>query len=243
MTLDELRTGRVLLVDKPLGWTSFDVVNKIRYTLKKAFGVKNIKVGHAGTLDPLASGLLVVCAGAETKKADTYQGEEKEYTGSFTLGACTPSFDAETEVTGGFPVEHITPESIEETVRKFTGEILQRPPVYSALNVDGKRAYLHARKGVEVEMEARPVTIREFEITAVEMPRVDFRVVCTKGTYIRSLANDFGLALSTRAYWSALRRTRIGHFSIKDAVPVGQLVEELAATAERPGKDESGKNE
>ena len=229
MTLEQIRAGQVFLVDKPLEWTSFDVVNKIRYTLKKTFGVKNIKVGHAGTLDPLASGLLVVCAGAETKNADQYQGREKEYTGSFMLGACTPSYDRETEVTDGFPTGHITPELLADTVRTFTGDILQRPPLYSAINVEGKRAYLHARKGAQIEIEARPVTIRAFEITAVEMPRVDFRVVCSKGTYIRSLANDFGIALGSQAYLSALRRTRIGDFSVQDAVPVEQIVQRIAS--------------
>ena len=228
MTLEQLRAGHVFLADKPLEWTSFDVVNKIRYTLRKTFGVKNIKVGHAGTLDPLATGLLVVCAGAETKNAEAYQGREKEYTGSFILGASTPSFDAETEVTGGFPTDHITPQLVRDTaLQQFTGDLLQRPPLYSALNVDGKRAYLHARKGEQVEMEARPVTIRLFDITAVEMPRVDFRVVCSKGTYIRSLADDFGRALGTRAYLSALRRTRIGDFRVEDAAPVPRIVSDI----------------
>ena len=228
MTIEQLRAGHVFLVDKPLEWTSFDVVNTIRYTLKKTFGVKNLKVGHAGTLDPLASGLLVVCVGAETKNADAYQGREKEYTGSFTLGACTPSFDAETEVTDGFPTGHITPELIRETAQEhFTGELLQRPPLYSALNIDGKRAYLHARKGAQVEIAPRPITISCFEITAIEMPRVDFRIACSKGTYIRSVADDFGRALGSRAYLSALRRTRIGDFRVEDARPVAEIVENI----------------
>ena len=219
MTLEQIRAGQVFLVDKPLEWTSFDVVNKIRYTLKKTFGVKNIKVGHAGTLDPLASGLLVVCAGAETKNADQYQGREKEYTGSFMLGACTPSYDRETEVTDGFPTGHITPELLADTVRTFTGDILQRPPLYSAINVEGKRAYLHARKGAQVEIEARPVTIRAFEITAVEMPRVDFRVVCSKGLHpfagqrLRHRPRLAGLPVRPaphphRGFFRARRRTR-----------------------------------
>ena len=228
MTLEQVLAGTVFLVDKPLEWTSFDVVNKIRYTLKKAFGVKKIKVGHAGTLDPLASGLLVVCAGAETKNADSYQGQEKEYTGSFTLGASTPSYDSETPVTTGFPVEHITEELLHATAREhFTGELLQRPPLFSALNVGGKRAYLHARKGEQIEIEPRPIRIERFDITAVNMPQVDFRVSCSKGTYIRSLADDFGRALGSRAYLSALRRTRIGHFRIEDARPVEDIVAEI----------------
>lgn len=235
MTLEELRAGTVFLVDKPLGWTSFDVVNKIRYTLKKTFGVKNVKVGHAGTLDPLASGLLVVCAGAETKNADAYQGREKEYTGSFTLGATTPSYDGETPVTDGFPTGHITEALIRETAReRFTGDLLQRPPLYSALNIGGKRAYLHARKGVEVELEARPIRIERFDIEAVEMPRVDFRIACSKGTYIRSVAHDFGLALGSRAYLSALRRTRIGNFRIEDAQPVERIVSRIQSWGSSP---------
>lgn len=228
MTLEELRAGTVFLVDKPLGWTSFDVVNKIRYTLKKTFGVKNIKVGHAGTLDPLASGLLVVCAGAETKNADAYQGREKEYTGRFVLGATTPSYDGETPVTDGFPTDHITEELLLATAReRFTGDLLQRPPLFSALNVDGKRAYLHARKGEQIEIAPRPVRIERFDITAIKMPCVDFRIVCSKGTYIRSVAHDFGLALGSRAYLSALRRTRIGNFRIEDARPVEQIVADI----------------
>ena len=229
MTLEELKEkGKVYLIDKPLTWTSFDVVNKMRYSLCRTYSTRKLKVGHAGTLDPLASGLLIVCAGKETKNIDSYQAREKEYTGSITLGACTPSYDAETEITYGFPTSHITEEMIYSTARDFTGEIMQRPPLFSALVVDGKRAYLHARKGADIEVPARPITIHDFEITAIDMPRVEFRVVCSKGTYIRSLANDFGIALGTRAYLSSLRRTRIGSFKIEDAMSIEKVIESIA---------------
>lgn len=235
MTLEELKSeGRIFLVDKPLEWTSFDAVNKIRYTLCRSFGTKNIKVGHAGTLDPLATGLLIICAGSETHNIDRYQGREKEYTGTFTLGAYTPSFDRETEPVTGFPTSHLTESAIHEATNAFTGDILQRPPVYSALMVDGKRAYQHARKGTEVEMQPRPVSISTFEITDIRMPETDFRVVCSKGTYIRSLADDFGRALGTRAYLSALRRTRIGDFRVEDAMSMEDVVAHITATAEKP---------
>lgn len=229
MTLEELKEkGKVYLIDKPLTWTSFDVVNKMRYSLCRTYSTRKLKVGHAGTLDPLASGLLIVCAGKETKNIDSYQAREKEYTGSIILGACTPSYDAETEITDGFPTSHITEEMIHSTARDFTGEIMQRPPLFSALVVDGKRAYLHARKGADIEVPARPITIHDFEITAIDMPRVEFRVVCSKGTYIRSLANDFGIALGTRAYLSSLRRTRIGSFKIEDAMSIETVIESIA---------------
>ncbi|MDD4819901.1 MAG: tRNA pseudouridine(55) synthase TruB [Flavobacteriales bacterium] len=233
MTLEELKnTGRVYLIDKPLTWTSFDVVNKMRYTLCRTYHTKKLKVGHAGTLDPLASGLLIVCAGKETKNIDLYQAREKEYTGTITLGACTPSYDAETEVTSGFPTEHITDQMIHATTKNFIGNIMQRPPVFSALMVDGKRAYQHARSGEQVEMTEREISISEFEITRIQMPEVDFRVVCSKGTYIRSLANDFGEAIGSKAYLSALRRTRIGQFCVSDAMDINAMLEKIANEAE-----------
>lgn len=239
MTLEELKnTGRVYLIDKPLTWTSFDVVNKMRYTLCKTYHTKKLKVGHAGTLDPLASGLLIVCAGKETKNIDAYQEREKEYTGTITLGAHTPSYDAETEVMGGFPTAHLTEEMIRSVTNKFIGDIMQRPPVFSALMVDGKRAYQHARNGADVEMTAREVTISAFDITRIEIPEVDFRVKCSKGTYIRSLANDFGEALGTKAYLSALRRTRIGQFCVADAMDINAMIELIASEAEITAQDE-----
>ena len=233
MTLEELKsTGKVYLIDKPLTWTSFDVVNKMRYTLCKTYHTRKLKVGHAGTLDPLATGLLIVCAGKETKNIDSYQAREKEYTGTITLGASTPSYDSETEVTSGYPTEHITKELIHTTTERFIGQISQRPPVFSALMVDGKRAYQHARQGEEIEMPTREITISTFEITRIEMPCVDFRVVCSKGTYIRSLANDFGEALGSKAYLSALRRTRIGIFSVEKAMNIDAMIEHIVSNAE-----------
>ena len=204
--------GKVLLVNKPLRWTSFDAVKKVRITT----GV--IKVGHAGTLDPLATGLLIICTGKFTKKINEYMGMEKEYTGSFTLGAVTPSYDLESDPEDFKPFEHITVEQIETVSKKLTGFILQVPPVFSAIKKDGKRYYELARQGKEVIAEPRPVTIHEFEITNIALPVVAFRVVCTTGTYIRSLAYDFGAALGTGAYLSSLCRTRIGGFHLADAL-------------------------
>ena len=198
------------MIDKPLHWSSFQAVNKIKWSLKKHLGLKKIKVGHAGTLDPLATGLLIICTGKFTKKIDTFQAQEKEYTGTFTLGATTTSYDLETEIDQTFDISKITSEKIRETTKQFIGEIKQQPPVFSALKKDGKRLYEFARSGEEVEIPLRKVIISEFEITKIELPKVAFRVVCSKGTYIRSLANDFGKALKNGAHLSALRRTKIG---------------------------------
>jgi tRNA pseudouridine55 synthase len=209
--------GRVLLIDKPLDWTSFDVVRKIRNLIK----IK--KVGHAGTLDPLATGLLIVCTGKFTKKINEYMAQEKEYTGSITLGASTPTYDLESEPQNFKPVGTITEELLQETTRKFTGEILQTPPIHSAIKQKGKPVYLMARKGVDVILEPRKITISKFEITAINMPLVSFKVVCTTGTYIRSLANDFGAALGCGGYLSELRRTRIGNFKVEDAISVDKF--------------------
>ena len=210
--------GCVILVDKPLEWTSFDVVNKIRYAGKFK------KVGHAGTLDPLATGLLILCAGKKTKQIDTYQAQEKEYTGKLVLGKTTPSVDLETEFDAEFPVEHITEEDLETARKSFTGLIEQTPPVHSAVKVKGKRAYQAARKGEEIKLKSRKVEIKEFDIDSTDFPEIGFRVVCSKGTYIRSLVADFGKALNSGAYLSELRRTRIGGFSVENA----ECVEELA---------------
>jgi len=218
--INEFAEGQLLLVNKPYKWTSFDVVGKIR----NAFKPLKLKVGHAGTLDPLATGLLIICTGKMTKQIDTFQAEEKEYTGTFTLGATTPTYDLESEPEQKFPVDNITPEQINEATKQFTGDIQQYPPAHSAVKVDGERLYEKARRGEEVELRVRNVTISEFEITRIELPEVDFRVVCSKGTYIRSLADDFGKALKNGAYLSRLRRTRSGNFKSEDAWEVMELV-------------------
>jgi len=222
-TAEDFKNGLVLLIDKPLEWTSFQAVNKLRWKIRKTFNIKKIKVGHAGTLDPLASGLLVICTGKMTKQINTFQGQEKEYTGTFTIGSTTPSYDLETEINETFPTNHITPELLHETTTRFVGEIEQFPPIFSALKKDGKRLYEFARAGETVEIPSRRITISEFELTRISLPEVDFRVVCSKGTYIRSLAHDFGKVLKSGAHLSALRRTRIGDFNVED----GQSIEEF----------------
>ncbi|MCG2429661.1 tRNA pseudouridine(55) synthase TruB [Aequorivita xiaoshiensis] len=223
MTGEDYKEGQVILIDKPLEWTSFQAVNKVRWLIKKSFGFKKIKVGHAGTLDPLATGLLIICSGKFTKKIDTFQAQEKEYTGTFTLGATTPSYDLETEINKNFDISGITSEQIHEATKQFIGEIKQQPPVFSALKKDGKRLYEFARNGEEVEIPFRKITISEFEITRIDLPNIDFRVVCSKGTYIRSLANDFGKALNNGAHLSALRRTKIGDFSVANAISISDF--------------------
>lgn len=221
---NQYQLGKILLIDKPLTWSSFQAVNKIKYTLKRKYNLpKSFKIGHAGTLDPLATGLLIICTGKFTKKISELQGMIKEYTGTITLGATTPSYDLETEINEIFPTEHITEDLIRETTKQFIGEIDQKPPVFSAIKKDGKRLYEHARAGEEVEIQSRKVSIYEFEITRIALPEIDFRVVCSKGTYIRSLAYDFGKALNSGAYLSALRRTKIGDFSIEDAVKIEEF--------------------
>ncbi len=222
-SLDDFKEGQVLLFDKPLGWTSFQVVNKARWLIKKAYGIKKIKVGHAGTLDPLATGLLILCTGNFTKRIEEFMGQEKEYTGTITLGATTPSYDLETEIDVTFPLGGITEEDILAATSQFTGTIQQRPPIFSALKKEGKRLYEFARAGEEVEIPEREVHIREFEITRVALPQVDFKVVCSKGTYIRSLAHDFGKALNNGAYLSALRRTKIGSYEVKNALNIEEF--------------------
>jgi tRNA pseudouridine55 synthase len=220
--------GQVLLIDKPLHWTSFDAVRKIRNL------VKTKKVGHAGTLDPLATGLLIVCTGKFTKKINEYMAQEKEYTGTITLGATTPTYDLESEPGHFKPVEGISQEMLEHAAQSFTGAILQVPPIHSAIKKEGKRVYELARKGMEVKLEPRPVTISAFDIVKIEMPVIHFRVVCSTGTYIRSLANDFGEKLGCGGYLSSLCRTRIGNFHLTDAI----TIETLEASLKSDGKSQ-----
>ena len=227
-TLDDFKNGKVLLIDKPLHWTSFQAVNKIRWKLKKTFNIKKIKVGHAGTLDPLATGLLVICTGKMTKQINTFQGQEKEYTGTFVLGSTTPSYDLETEIDQTFPTEHITETLIHDATKQFIGEIEQFPPMFSAIKKDGKRLYEFARAGKTVEVKPRTISVSAFEITEIEGNKLNFRVVCSKGTYIRSLAHDFGKALNSGAHLSALRRTRIGDFLVKDAQSIEDFIAQLS---------------
>ena len=238
-TEEDFKTGQVLLIDKPLTWTSFQAVNKLRWSIRQAFSIKKIKVGHAGTLDPLATGLLVICTGKMTKQIHIFQGQEKEYTGTFVIGGTTPSFDLETEVNETFPTDHITEELIHNTIPQFIGKIEQYPPVFSAIKKDGKRLYEFARAGEEVEIKPRQVEITEFEITEINTStalstgglELKFRVVCSKGTYIRSLANDFGKALKSGGHLSELRRTRIGDFKVEDALTPEDFIASL------PSKD------
>lgn len=209
-----------MLVNKPYNWTSFDVVGKIRNSFKPL----KLKVGHAGTLDPLATGLLIICTGKMTKQIDTFQAEEKEYTGTMVLGATTPSYDLETDVDNKFDISQLTGEQLRNNCERFIGDIQQYPPAHSAIKIDGERLYEKARRGEEVELRLRNVTISAFELTRIELPEVDFRVVCSKGTYIRSLVNDFGAALNNGAYLSKLRRTRSGNYRVDDAWEVMELV-------------------
>lgn len=213
----ENNEDRVILIDKPLQWTSFDVVNKLR----KKLSIK--KIGHAGTLDPLATGLLILCTGKMTKRVDEFQAQEKEYTGNLIIGQTTPSHDLETEVTEAIDISYIFEEMIVEATRKFTGVIQQIPPIHSAIKVDGKRSYKLARKGKEPELKPREVTVSDFEITSINLPEVSFRIVCSKGTYIRSLVRDFGEELGVGAYLSKLCRTRIGEFHLKDALTIDDI--------------------
>lgn len=232
MTAQDFQDGQVLQIDKPLNWTSFQAVNKLKWALKSKLGLKKIKIGHAGTLDPLATGLLLVCTGKFTKRISELQGQEKEYTGTITVGATTPSYDLETEINETFPTEHITDELIHETIKQFLGEIDQRPPIFSALKKDGIRLYEHARNGEEVEIPTRKTVIHEFEITRIALPEIDFRVVCSKGTYIRSLAFDFGKALNSGGHLTALRRTKIGNYDVKDGYDLEAFVDSLPKKTE-----------
>jgi tRNA pseudouridine55 synthase len=218
MEANDFLEGQILLIDKPLKFTSFQAVNKMKWALKSKLGLKKIKIGHAGTLDPLATGLLLVCTGKFTKRITELQLQTKEYTGTFCVGATTPSYDLETEIDTIFPFEHIDKDLIDKSILQFLGEINQKPPIFSAIKKDGKRLYEHARAGETIEIEARKTTIHEFEITRIALPEIDFRVVCSKGTYIRSLAFDFGKVLHSGAHLAALRRTRIGDFEVEKAI-------------------------
>ena len=228
MTPEEYLDGQVLLIDKPLKWSSFQAVNKLKYLLINKVGLpKKFKIGHAGTLDPLASGLLLICTGKFTKRISELQGQAKEYTGTFYIGATTPSYDLETQIDQTFPTEHIDENLIHETVKQFLGEIDQKPPIFSAIKKDGVRLYEHARVGETVEIASRKTTIHEFEIIRIAFPEIDFRVVCSKGTYIRSLAYDFGKAMNSGSHLTVLRRTKIGDYDVKDAIDITLFEETL----------------
>ncbi len=229
-------TGEILLVNKPLGWTSFQAVNKLKYGLKRhpSMFIDNkfvhLKIGHAGTLDPLATGLLIVCTGKKTKEIQKFQDLSKEYTGTFFIGATTPCYDLEKPVDKVYPTEHITQELVKEAVITFIGRQEQVPPIFSAVMVNGKRSYELARKGEEVELKAKPIEIYEFEITRLQLPELDFRIVCSKGTYIRSIARDLGLALNSGAHLTKLCRTKIGEFSLENASEPEALIQSLNPT-------------
>jgi len=225
----DFAAGELLLINKPYRWTSFDIVGKVR----NAFKPLKLKVGHAGTLDPLATGLLIVCTGKMTKQIDSFQAEEKEYTGTMVLGATTPSYDMETEPDQTFDIAHLNEQDLKDACEQFTGEIQQYPPAHSAIKINGERLYEKARRGEEVELRLRTITITEFELTRIELPEIDFRVVCSKGTYIRSLVHDFGKAVNCGAYLSKLRRTRSGNFKIQDAWEVMELVNVIRGLKEK----------
>jgi tRNA pseudouridine55 synthase len=224
---EDFLEGKVLLIDKPLEWTSFQVVNKVRWAIRKAFNLKKIKVGHAGTLDPLATGLLIICTGKKTKEISQYQAQEKTYSGTIQLGATTPSYDLETAIDQRFETRHITSDAIHSTTTKFIGLQEQYPPVFSAVKKDGRRLYEFARANEPVEVKPRQIEISAFEITAIKELDIDFAVRCSKGTYIRSLAHDFGKALNSGAHLTALRRTGIGDFKIEDAQTLEQFLSSL----------------
>jgi len=220
---DSFLEGELLLINKPIGWTSFQIVNKIRWLIKSHYDLKKIKVGHAGTLDPLAEGLLILCTGKWTKKIDEFQGQDKLYSGIFYLGATTPSFDLETEINSRQSIEHIDENILLESTNKFIVDQFQIPPIYSAIKQNGKKLYEYARKGETIELKKRKINISEFKITKIELPKVYFKVKCGKGTYIRSLANDYGLELKSGAYLYKLKREGIGDFNIKDAISIDEF--------------------
>ena len=224
--------GTVFLIDKPLDWTSFDTVNLIRSMFNRFYGVRKLKVGHAGTLDPLATGLLILCTGPMTKKIEEFQAQVKTYTGTILLGQTTPTFDFESEPNAFFPTDGITPEQIDEARRRFIGDIKQHPPKYSAIKIKGKRAFDYARSDEEVELKARDIHIDDFKINFDRFPELDFEVTCSKGTYIRSLAHDFGKALGNGACLKSLRRTRIGDFSVENAWNLDELRQAIIDTSE-----------
>ena len=228
LSIDQYLDGQVLMIDKPLNWTSFQAVNKLKYALINQVGLpKKFKIGHAGTLDPLATGLLLICTGKFTKKISELQGQVKEYTGTFFVGATTPSYDLETAIDQNFEINHIDETLINKAVKTFLGEIYQKPPIYSAIKKDGVRLYEHARAGETVEIASRITTIYEFEITRINLPEIDFRIKCSKGTYIRSIAFDFGKTLNSGAYLTALRRTKIGDYDVNEALNIEKFVASL----------------
>jgi tRNA pseudouridine55 synthase len=235
--LKEYAEGQILLIDKPTAWTSFDVVNKIRYALKR------IKVGHAGTLDPLATGLLILCTGKFTKRLNEFSGLDKTYEGIITLGASTPSFDSETPFNNTFDTSGISAEAIRNAVKQLTGEIQQVPPIYSALKKDGQAAYISARKGEDIKMEPRTVTVKQFNIVKIEMPHVHFVVECSKGTYIRSLAHDLGAMLNNGGYLSSLRRTKIGNYSVADAWQLDSFIQHIKSETQHEASNSANEAE
>jgi len=219
-----IKEGELILIDKELNWTSFDVVNKIRYAIKKKFDIKKIKVGHAGTLDPLATGLLIICCGKMTKSINNFSAMNKTYSGKITIGSTTPSYDLETKPNVHYPIDHINEKLILKTAKKFVGKIFQTPPMFSAIKKDGVRLYNLARQGKEIKIDKREVSIDSFEITSFNLPEISFNVTCSKGTYIRSLAHDFGKELNSGAHLSELRRIKIGDYSVKDSVKVMDFI-------------------
>lgn len=221
LSAQDFLNGQVILLDKPLTWSSFQAVNKLKYLLKRKFPeLKKIKIGHAGTLDPLATGLLIICTGKFTKRIAEFQNLPKTYTGEITLGATTPSYDLETAIDQNYAISHLTDELIKEKTKLLTGEILQKPPIFSAIKKDGVRLYEHARNREEVVIEARPVTVYQFDVLKIDLPKFDFEICCSKGTYIRSMAHDFGQILNSGAHLSVLRRTKIGEFDVKKAYTI-----------------------
>ena len=228
MNLEDFKNGQVLLINKPLNWTSFQVVNKIRWLIKNKFGIKKIKVGHAGTLDPLATGLLIICTGKMTKKISSFQNQTKKYTGTFLIGSTTPSFDLETKPDNTFPVDHINKNLIINATKSFIGKIKQKPPIYSAIKKDGKRLYESARIGENIEINDRDIEILNFNISRINMPHIDFEVECSKGTYIRALANDFGKKLNSGATLYKLNRTKIGEYSVNKSISIEEFTENIS---------------
>ncbi len=221
-------SGEIIGIDKPLGWTSFDAVKRVRGAIQRRLNVKKFKVGHAGTLDPLATGVLIICTGRSTRDIERLQNSTKEYIATIQLGATTPSFDLETEIDATFPYEHITEEMIKEVLPRFTGNIMQVPPIYSAVKIDGKRAYKYARKGKDVELKAKPLVVEELELLQSNLPELRLRIVCSKGTYIRALTRDIGQALGSGAHLSALCRTRVGDIALADCLKVDEAVEKIS---------------
>ncbi|MDE7419507.1 MAG: tRNA pseudouridine(55) synthase TruB [Muribaculaceae bacterium] len=222
-------TGEIIGIDKPLGWTSFDAVKRIRGAIQRRLNVKKFKVGHAGTLDPLATGVLIICTGRSTRDIERLQNGTKEYVATIRLGATTPSFDLETEIDAEYPFEHISEDMVREILPRFTGHIMQVPPVFSAVKVDGKRAYKYARKGKEVELKAKPLVIEELEMLPSILPELKLRIVCSKGTYIRALTRDIGAALNSGAHLTVLCRTRVGNVRLADCLTVEQAVEKISS--------------